>query len=242
LNRKNAKISFEREIFNNFFHKYQTIGFALCEKNQMFYTLNDNKTLRCFDYKNNVFLMQNKLKEQPIFITSCPNNNLIGMSFSNKFSIYFQLRDKVLLFSEFDVTSSQAKFSEKGDYIAIYGENNYSKMYNIYFVDTLYLNTVHIIENFKYKVKKLCWVDNDRYLFALFENNNIFGWNINMDFLTVNLQQRFKDREIDLESTYFRMVFKHFVKGNEYEDFEYDFKNDYIILAHKNIEKVKIYI
>jgi len=242
FNRKNAKISFEREIFNNFFHKYQTIGFALCEKNQMFYTLNDNKTLRCFDYKNNVFLMQNKLKEQPIFITSCPNNNLIGMSFSNKFSIYFQLRDKVLLFSEFDVTSSQAKFSEKGDYIAIYGENNYSKMYNIYFVDTLYLNTVHIIENFKYKVKKLCWVDNDRYLFALFENNNIFGWNINMDFLTVNLQQRFKDREIDLESTYFRMVFKHFVKGNEYEDFEYDFKNDYIILAHKNIEKVKIYI
>jgi len=242
FNRKNMKLTFEKEIFNNFFHNYQTTGFTLCEKNQMFYSINDNKCLRCFDYKNNFFLMQNKLKEQPLFITACPNNNLIGISFSNKFSLYFQLREKLLLFSEFDVTNSQAKFSEKGDFIAIYGENNYSKMYNIYFIDTLYLNTVHIIENFKSKIKKLCWLDNDRYLFAMFENNNIFGWNVNMDFLTINLMYRFKDKEIDLESTYFRMIFKHFVKGNEYEDFEYDFKNDLIILSHKNLDKVKFYI
>jgi len=238
FNRKNTKITFEREIFNNFFHKYNTTGFSLCEKNQMFYTINDNKSLRCFDYKNNFFLMQNKLKEQPLFITACPNNNLIGVSFENKFSLYFQLREKLLLFSDFDVSNSQAKFSEKGDFIAIYGENNFSKMYNIYFVDTLNSNTIHIIENFKSKIKKLCWLDNDRYLFALFENNNIFGWNINIDFLTVNLMYRFKDKEIDLESTYFRMIFKHFVKGNEYDNFEYDYKNDMIILAHKNLDKV----
>lgn len=240
FNRKNAKISFEKEIFNNFFHKHNPTGFSLCEKNQMFYSINDNKSLRCFDYKNNFFLMQNKLKDQPLSVTACPNNNLIGISFANKFSLYFQLREKLLLFSEFDVSFSQAKFSEKGDFIAIYGENNYSKMYNIYFVDTLYLNTVHIIENFKSKIKKLCWLDNDRYLFALFENNNIFGWNINMDFLTINLMNRFKDKEIDLESTYFKMIFKHFVKGNEYDDFEYDYKNDIIILAHKKIDKVII--
>ncbi len=241
FNRKNTKISFEKEIFNNFFHKFNTTGFSLCEKNRMFYSINDNNSLRCFDYKNNFFLMQNKLKDQPLFITACPNNNLIGISFANKFSLYFQLREKLLLFSEFDVSFSQAKFSEKGNFIAIYGENNYSKMYNIYFVDTMSLNTVHIIENFKSQIKKLSWLDNDRYLFALFENNNIFGWNINMDFLSVNLMYRFKDKEIDLESTYFKMIFKHFVKGNEYDDFEYDYKNDIIILAHKNLDRVIIY-
>ena len=106
-------------------------------------------------------------------------------------------------------------------------------------MDTLYLNTVHIIENFKYKVKKLCWMDNDRYIFALFENNNIFGWYVNLDFLTVNLQNRFKDREINIEATYFKMIFKHFIKGNEYKDFEYDYKNDLIILTHKNLDRVK---
>lgn len=240
FNRKNLKISFEKEIFNNFFHQYNTTGFSLCEKNQMFYSINDNKSLRCIDYKNNFFLMQNKLKEQPLNITTCPNNNLIGISFAEKFSLYFQLREKLLLFSEFDVSHSQAKFSEKGDYIAIYGENNFSKTYNIYFVDTFYLNTVHIIENFKSGVKKICWFDNDRYIFALFENNNVFGWNVNFDLLTVNLYNRFKDKEIDIESTYFRMIFKHFVKGNEYENFEYDYKNDLMILTHKNHDKVKL--
>ena len=62
------------------------------------------------------------------------------------------------------------------------------------------MNTVHIIENFKSKIKKMIWFDNDRYFFALFENNNIFGWNINLDFLTVNFMTRFKDKEIPYSS------------------------------------------
>lgn len=174
------ELKFEREIFKEFFFNDQLRFFEYCEKKRILYTITKNNWLRCYDNNNYSFYTKhNFFDETPKTITSSPNNNLFGISNKNSFSLYALLRDDIAKFCEFDIQDSIAKFSKKGEMIAIAGESKInSKFYCIYFVEVFNFQTVHIIDHLPKPIKKILWLDNDKYIMAILENNNIFGYNL----------------------------------------------------------------
>ena len=174
------ELKFEREIFKEFFCNDQIRFFEYSEKKKILYTITRNNWLRCFDNSNYSFhTKHNFLAETPKTITSSPNNNLFGICKNNKFTIYALLRDDIAKFCEFDIADSNAKYSKKGDLIAIAGESKIKlKSYCIYFVEVFKFQTVHIIEQLPKPIKKILWLENDKYIMVILENNSIFGYNI----------------------------------------------------------------
>ena len=170
-------LKFEKEIFKEFFFNDQIRFFDYCEKKRILYTITENNWMRCFDNNNYSFYTKhNFLNETPKSITSSPNNNLFGICNTNKFTLYALLKDNISKFCEYDITNSIAKYSKKGDMIAIGGESKInSKTYCIYFVEVFYFKTVHIIDNLQNPIKKILWLDNDKYIMVILDNNSIFG-------------------------------------------------------------------
>jgi len=239
FNKKGYKIIFEKEIFRNFISSLKLKKFEINEKKQNFFTLNENNLLKCFDFRNSSFLLQHQFKDEPIEVVSCPNNNIIGISFKNRFSLFFLLKEKITPFMDFDILNSNGKFSEKGEILVISGCNPLNKLYSIMFLDAFNFNIIQCIENVKFRVKKFIFMDNDKYLFVLFENSFVRGYSLHLDSLSINLMQRFKDRSKSVSSSFINLFYKHSPKG-DYHDFDYDFKYDLLVVAIKNQEKVYI--
>jgi len=237
FNKKGNMLVFEKEIFRNHISKFKIKKFGVNDKKQIFFTLNENNFFRCFDFRNNKFLLQHRFNEEPLDVVSCPNNNVIGISFRSKFALYFLLKDKILPFMDFDVLDSSGKFTEKGEFLAISGCNPYNKLYSILFFDTFNFNVLHAIENVKAKVKKFLFKDNDKFLFVMFENGLIRGFALSFDCLSVNLMNRYRDRSKSVNNSFINLIYKHHPKG-DYHDFEYDYKNDLLVVTIKNQNKV----
>jgi len=239
FNRKGNMLVFEKEIFRNYISKFKIKKFGVNEKKQIFYTLNENNLFRCFDFKNKKFLLQHRFSEEPLEVVSCPNNNVIGISFSSKYALFFLLKDRIVPFMDFDVMDSNGIFTEKGEFLAISGCNPYNKAYSILLFDTFNFNVLHAIENVKAKVKKFVFMDNDKYMFVMFENSLIRGFALRFDYLSVNLMSRYRDRNKSVNSSFIDLIYKHYPKG-DYHDFEYDYKNDLLIVTIKTQNKVKL--
>lgn len=237
FNKKGHKIVFEKELFRNFIYKHKIKKFGINEKKKIFFTLNENNTFRCFDFKNPQFYLQHSFTEEPLEVVSCPNNNLIAISFQSKFSLFLLLKDKLAHFMDFDIFEPNAKFSEKGEVMALTGCNPHNKIYSILFFDTLNFNILYCIEDIKSRAKKMLFLDNDRLFFMILENNLIRGFNLNFDFLSINLMNRLKDRSKSVDSTFINLFYKHFPKG-DYLDFDYDYRNDLLVAIMKGQEKV----
>jgi len=176
--RSGNELKFEREIFKEFFFKDNIRFFEYCEKKRIVYSITKNNWLRCFDNNNYSFYTKYNFSEEKIrSITSSPNNNLFGVCKTNKFILYSLLRENISKFCEFDISNSIAKYSKKGDVIAIAGESKlHSNSYSIYFIDVFHFNTLHVIEHLPFPIKKLMWLENDKYIMIILENNSIFGY------------------------------------------------------------------
>jgi len=237
FNKKGNSLIFEKEVFRNFLNKFKIKKFGINEIKQVFFTINENNDFRCFDFKNYKFQLQHHFNEEPLEVISCPNNNIIGISFSNKFSLFFLLKDKIVPFMDFDIILPNGKFSEKGEFLAISGCNPNTKLYSILFFETFNFNILHAIENVKNRVKKFIFKENDKYLFILFENGLIRGFILSLDYLSINLIQRYKDRSKPVNNAFINLFYKHHPKG-DYHDFDYDYKYDLLVIIMRNSEKV----
>jgi hypothetical protein len=176
--RSGNDIKFEREIFKEFFFNDNIRFFEYCEKKRILYAITKNNWLRCFDNNNfSFYTKHNFFDESPRSITSSTNNNLFGICKSNKFTLYALLREEITRFCEFDIVNSFAKYSKKGDLIAIAGESKLNnKSYCIYFIEVFHFTTIHVIEHLPNPIKKLMWLENDKYIMAMLDNNSIFGY------------------------------------------------------------------
>jgi hypothetical protein len=241
FNRVGSKLNFGGEVFKEYFCFNPIISCDFNEKKKMVYTLTSNNWLRCFDYNLGTFAIKHHFNfDSPKMIVVCPHNNLFGVCFSRKFVLYALFRDKIKIFCEFDVINPYAKFTQKGDYIAIAGESQVNKNYCIYFIDSLYFNTAYVLENLP-KIKKIEFMENDTYLFALSENSVVLGWSIRLDLMTISLMNRLKEYDKSVESYYFKLMYKHVNKGMDYQDLDYDSKNELLVVTHSNFDRISVY-
>jgi WD40 repeat protein len=244
FNRKGEKgdeLVYEREIFKEFFINESIKSMDINQRRKIILTLTESNYLRCWDYNNFMFMFKHKFKEPAFHVKSCQHNNIFGVCFEHKFTLFAFFKDKIKTFVEFDISNSYARFSKNGQYIAIAGKAVDKNVYNIHFVDTMYFNTVHVLEDIPYKVRKIKWINNDQYLVVLLDNSFIYGWKLNLTQISVTLMNRLKDYGgKNISQSIFSFAFRHIVKQEYYTDFEYDTKNKLLVLIHNRQNKLTI--
>lgn len=63
-----------------------------------------------------------------------------------------------------------------------------------------------------------------------------------MDYLTVNMFTRIKENDPkSIQNHYFKLFLKH-ITSNIYIDFDYDWKNDQLLVAHSKMNRVNLFI
>jgi len=234
--RSGKDLTFVGEVFKEFFSSESIKNFDINEKKKILFSLTHDNWLRCFDFNSYQFMLKYQMKNNPTSITASPHNNLLGVCYEREFAIYAIFKKKVGIFCEFEIIKPFAKFSEKGDLIAVSGQSRVNRNFCIYFVDTLYFNTIYVIENLPI-IQNLKFLNNDQFLFVLTENFSILGWRINLSFLTVNLSNRLKDNGKKISQFFFEPFWIHSIKGNEYEFYDYHSLDDVMLSTLKNNQK-----
>jgi hypothetical protein len=242
FNRKKDKIDelvYEKEILKEFFINDPIKDMDINQRRKTIFTITESNYLRCWDYNTFAFMFKYRFQEKVNHVKSSQNNNIFGICFENKFVLYAFLKDKIKTFIEFEITKSYVRFSQNGQYIAISGKAGDKNMFNIHFVDTMYFNTVHVLEDIPHKIRKIKWVDNDQYVVVMLENNWIYGWKLNLQQISLTLISRLKEYGgKHIGQSIFSFIFKHVVKNEQYTDFEYDSRNKLLLLINNKQKKL----
>lgn len=242
--RKGNDLKFICEVFKEFFYKDRIKSFDFCERKKLIYTITHSDWLRAFDNNNYTFFTKHKFNDGNFSInniTSSPNNNLFGISTKTKFTLYVVLKDSINKFCEFTIRNPYAKYSNKGDMICISGESKLnSRFYSLYFIEAFNFQTIHTIDFLPHQVKKILWLDNDKYILVMLGNYSIIGWTFDLDSITINTYMRLKEYEPKRIGEYYLKQFLDHNNHNNsiYCDFDYDVKNDYLLVSHHNNCKV----
>ena len=148
------------------------------------------------------------------------------ISLKEKVQIYATMKDGLMLYTELDVEDSIIKFTTRGTLLIICGLNinpEKPKSYCLYFVDLVRFNTVHCFENLLSKVKKMKFIDEDKYLFCLLENSYIMGVYLNVFSQSrSNLEYYEENKNEKIYGKFFKLIFRHNRAGNSYNYFDYD--------------------
>jgi hypothetical protein len=241
-------LNFEFALFNGYFENAKVKLLDLCEKKQSIYIIDNNNYLKIFDILKEQYILTKHFKEPILSLSINPSNNLFALSFENKVSILGKLRNEITTFCELDVSESIVQWSNRGDYLVICGVNRNKRLkkknYCLYFVETKNFNTFNVFENLINKVRKMEFIDNDRYLFCLYSNSYIMGMFLNihndcMSFHELN-EEGIKDKKESIVSNNFKLVFTHNSRGKNYSEIDYDPKLRVIIALED--EKNKMYI
>ena len=241
-------LNFEFELFNGYFENYSIKFIDLCEKKQSIYIVDTNNNLKIFDILKNQYIINKQFKDTIYSLSVNPSNNYFALAFEKKVSIFGKLREEIAVFCELEVADSILKWTNKGDYLVICGENRNTKLkkksYCLYFVETKTFNTINCFENLLNKVKKIKFIDNDRYLFCLSSNSYIMGMYLNiyndcMSFHELGEQGTKSSKEV-IVSNNFKLIFTHNARGKNYSDIDYDSKLDVVIALEE--ENNKMYI
>ena len=215
-------LSFEFDIFNDFFNENHIKFMELGEKKQYVYLIDNKNILNCFDILNNQYVVKYPFNENVKSLSVNPTNNLFAVSFPNRVCIYGNLQNKCYLYSDLMVEDSIVKWSLKGDFLVVAGKNRDPKKsdsYCIYFVDAEKFDTLDVIENINNKIEELKLLENDRYLFLRLSSSFICGMYLN---LYNNCSSLFEMSGKSISTNYFKMIFTFSPKGISISSFEYD--------------------
>ena len=83
-NQNEHSLSFEFDIFNDFFNETHINYIDLNEKKQNIYLIDNKNVLTCFDILNNKYVLKYPFFEQVNSFSVNPTNNLFAISFPNK--------------------------------------------------------------------------------------------------------------------------------------------------------------
>ena len=241
-------LNFEFELFNGYFEKYTIKFIDLCEKKQSIYIVDTNNYLKIFDIRKKQYIINKQFKDNIFSLSVNPSTNYFALGFDKKVSVLGKLRDDIKTFCELEVTDSILQWNNKGDYLVICGLNRNTKQkkksYCLYFVETKTFNTINVFENLLNKVKRIKFIDNDRYLFCLSSNSYIMGMYLNiyndcMSFHELG-EQGIKSSKESIVSNNFKLIFTHNAHGKNYSDIDYDSKLGLVVALED--ENNKMYI
>ena len=230
-------IIFESELFNGFFENTKIKYLDLSENMQTIYYLDAYNNLNCFDMIKSQYTVKKYFSEEIFSFSVNSSNNLIAISFASKVKIYGKLKDKIHLYSEFEVSDSLVKWSAKGDILIICGLNRNPKKpksYCIYFIDPVKSNTIHVFENLRNKAKEMKFIDEDEYLFCLLDNSYIMGIYLNIYAERKSLQELNEK----MSNSYFKLIYSHNSRGRNYNDFDYDSKLQIVVAIDSDNKKM----
>ena len=240
-------LNFEFELFNGYFENHKIKFIDLCEKRQIIYIVNSHNYLKIFDIIKKQYIINKQFKDTIISMSVNPSINLFALGFEKKVLIMGKLREEITTFCELDVAESLVQWTNKGDYLVICGVNRSmrlkKKSYCLYFVETKTFNTINCFENLLNKVKKIKFIDNDRYLFCLSSNSYIMGMYLNIynDCMAFHelVENGIKSSKESIVSNNFKLIFTHNARGKNYSDIDYDSKLDVVIALEEENNKIK---
>ena len=213
-------LNFEYEIFNGFFDESVIKSIDFGEKKQNIYIINNNNVLSCFNILNREYILYHSFNDQVQSLSVNPTKNLFAISFQKKVCIYGNLNNNCHLYSDIAVDDSIIKWSIKGDFLVIAGNNRATDgMFCVYFIDSESFETFDVIENINSKIVELKFIDNDRYLFLRLSTNFIAGMYLN---IYNNSNSLIELAGKGISSNYFKLVFSSYLKNSNITGFEYD--------------------
>ena len=221
-NQNEQSLTFEFDIFNDFFNETHIKYIELNEKKQNIYLIDNKNVLNCFDILNNKYVVKHPFAEQVNSISVNSTNNLFAISFPSKVCIYGNLQNKCYLYSDLLVEDSIVKWSIKGDFLVVAGKNRdpgKNDSYCIYFIDAEKFDTLDVIENINNKIEELKFIDTDRYLFLRLSSSFICGLYLNLYNNCCSLMELSGK---SITSNYFKIILTYSPKGNNVSCFEYD--------------------
>ena len=239
-NQNEPSLSFEYEIFNDFFNENDIRFLDLGEKKQNIFLIDNKNVLNCFDILNNKYVLKYSIPEKVNSLSVNPSNNLFAISFPSKVCIYSNLQNKCYLYCDIFVEDSILKWSIKGDFLVVAGKNrdpNKNDSYCIYFIDSEKFETLEVIENINNKIEELKFFDNDRYLFLRLSSSFICGIYLN---LYNNCNSLIELSGKSISTNYFRMIFTYNPKGNNISCFEFDSSLKLLIAIESEKSKLLI--
>ena len=247
-NQVSNMLNFEFELFSGYFENYSIKFIDLNEKKQSIYIVDTNNYLKIFDIRKKEYIINKHFKDNIVSLSVNPTNNYFALCFDTKVSILGKLRDDIKTFCDLEVTDSILQWNNKGDYLVICGLNRNTKQkkksYCLYFVETKTFNTINVFENLLNKVKKIKFIDNDRYLFCLSSNSYIMGMYLNiyndcMSFHELG-EQGIRSSKESIVSNNFKLIFTHNAHGKNYSDIDYDSKLGLVVALED--ENNKMYV
>ena len=232
-------LNFEYEILNGYFENYSLNFLDFQEKKQNVFIIDSNNNLKIFNIVKKKYILNHQFNHNILSLSVNPSYNLFALALEKKVTIYGLLHNIVVPFCNLDVVDPIVQWNEKGDYLVICGENKIirkQKSYCLYFIDAKNFNTINVFENLIFKITKLKFIDNDRYLFCLSENSFILGMNLRI----YNDSMAFNELDENVAHNKFKMIFMHNPKGKNYTDIEFDSKLGLVLALEE--ENNKLYI
>ena len=232
-------LNFEYEILNGYFENYSLNFLDFQEKKQNVFIIDSNNNLKIFNIVKKKYILNHQFNHKILSLSVNPSYNLFALALEKKVTIYGLLHNIVVPFCNLDVVDPIVQWNEKGDYLVICGENKIirkQKSYCLYFIDAKNFNTINVFENLIFKITKLKFIDNDRYLFCLSENSFILGMNLRI----YNDSMAFNELDENVAHNKFKMIFMHNPKGKNYIDIEFDSKLGLVLALEE--ENNKLYI
>ena len=232
-------LNFEYEILNGYFENYSLNFLDFQEKKQNVFIIDSNNDLKIFNIVKKKYILNHQFNHKILSLSVNPSYNLFALALEKKVTIYGLLHNIVVPFCNLDVVDPIVQWNEKGDYLVICGENKIirkQKSYCLYFIDAKNFNTINVFENLIFKITKLKFIDNDRYLFCLSENSFILGMNLRI----YNDSMAFNELDENVAHNKFKMIFMHNPKGKNYTDIEFDSKLGLVLALEE--ENNKLYI
>ena len=237
-------IVFDEKLFTGYFENRQIKMFDLNEKKQLLYIIDENNVFECFDCLKNEYVIRHPFNEKILSISSNPLNNLFAISFPNKVSVFAKIKKHINPFVDLDVSDSIVKFSSKGDILILAGKNrnpNLKQTYCIYFIDTITFNTIHVIENIAFKIKRIKFISNDKYIFVQLSNSYIIGFFINTQNNSITIHEMHQERKSDIvNGNLFKIIFRFNPGGKTFDCFDYDDENKLLISVQVEQNKMSI--
>lgn len=177
-------------------------------------------------------IIQTKLEINPIGVELSPYGNSFIISYPEYTYVYGILNKELKEYVKINSSSKAVAYSDSGRYIAFSRSQFTNSNYSIIVMDTNTFEIEYIISNLSHYASKLFFGDNDSVLCAALEDNNMFGWKLDVNREIVQ-SGTFRDRENSKNKSLKdpNIYFKNLEVTEKILDFVYDFILDTLIIA-----------
>lgn len=184
----------------------------------------------------------NQVQEAATNLSISSLTNLFAVSFETRVLIFGNFKNIIRLVSEISVMNPKVHFSNNSTLIGIFGvSRSDNKTFNIYLLDSFTFQTVHVIEKIPHNILKMEFLNNDKMMMVLMENNLVLNWNINLNLHSTNFQSKIKEHGRGIEKYLFNFNFGKFIRNIKCSDFLYDHHQGILLMYHANSKFLSYY-